>query len=129
MKVSRIFIVCLVVLMSLSAFGASKSKGRGPKAGPPKLAAATSSSYVACYFGNQWEWGTQGDGSYYSMTGEWPSTKIGTVFTTSTDPGTIVQSCMNVKSQKGIGAAFTGAYAAVKNLGSNYAIVNSALIP
>ena len=67
MKVSRIFIVCLVVLMSLSAFGASKSKGMGPKAGPPKLAAATSSSYVACYFGNQWEWGTQGDGSYYSM--------------------------------------------------------------
>jgi hypothetical protein len=126
----RLAVMIALAVLCVSAVADDRPpKGKGPSRNPPKLANAQSSSYVACYFGNSWEWGTQANGSYYSTSGDYKDSKAGTIFTTSTDIGAILEACDNVKRQKGISNAFSGAYAATRNLGNNYAIVNVRLVP
>lgn len=126
----RLAVILALAVFCVSAFADDRPpKGKGPSRNPPKLADAQSSSYVACYFGNSWEWATQANGSYYSTSGDYKDSKAGTIFTTATDVSAILEACDNVKRQKSIPNAFTGAYAAVSNLGKNYAIVNVRLVP
>jgi hypothetical protein len=117
------------------AFAQPKPRPGGPSKNPPalKLAASgsASTSYVACYFGSQWEWGRTPNNQYFTMNG----TLLGSVansgqgFSTSTANSTILEACNQAKIYNKISASFTAAYSAYSNVGHNYYIVSTQLYP
>lgn len=130
-------VVALVVPATFAHEPSTRSgkKAKNPpavaNAGKVRAAAANTASVsnVACYFGSTWEWALTPSNAYYSMNGSWVSSKVGTVFSTGTSPSEIVAACAQAKTYYKVSGTFSGAYAATSNVGSNYAIINSALIP
>jgi hypothetical protein len=123
-KSGRIVQLSIAALLLLAPAAVHAQKNQGGKA-VPKLAAGY--SYVACYFGSNWNWGLAPDNKYYSMAGEWKTlsfTKI-QVFVTSTSQSDIEAACARAKAYYKITDSFTGGYAATKSAGYNYIILSN----
>ena len=123
-KNGKIVQLSIAALLLLAPAAGHAQKNQGGKA-VPKLAAGY--SYVACYFGSNWNWGLAPDNKYYSMAGEWKTlnfTKV-QVFVTSTSQSDIQAACARSKAYYNIKDNFTAGYAATQSAGYNYIILSN----
>jgi hypothetical protein len=122
-KNGKIMQLSIAALLLLAPVAGHAQKNHGEKV--PKLAAGY--SYVACYFGGNWNWGLAPDNKYYSMAGEWKTlnfTKV-QVFVTSTSQSDIQAACARSKAYYNIKDNFTAGYAATQSAGYNYIILSN----
>lgn len=127
--------VVLCLLLATSIFAAEKGKllTGSVTAKTPKLASASGSSNVACYFGtpasSKWKWGLQADNSYYAMGGTWTKTQFTKTmkFFTTTSQSDIEQACSNSAKYYKITDPLFAAFAATSGTGANYPTVSNSV--